>query len=67
MSLCMPILDRGVRNDGYCPELNPIETLWRKIKYDWMPLACYASYGCMKNAVMEILGGFGHKYQISFV
>ena len=51
----------------YCPELNPIETLWRKIKSDWMPLACYASYGCMKNAVMEVLGGFGHNYQISFV
>jgi transposase len=51
----------------YCPGLNPIETLWRKIKYDWMPLACYASYAAMKAAVMEILGGFGHKYQISFV
>ena len=38
----------------YCPELNPIEILWRKIKHDWLPLACYASYGW--NAAD--LGGF---------
>jgi len=24
----------------YCPELNPIEILWRKIKHDWLPLSC---------------------------
>ena len=48
----------------YCPELNPIEILWRKIKHDWLPLSCYAN---LKNAVLEILGGFGIKYQISFV
>lgn len=52
---------------AYCPELNPIEILWRKIKYDWMPLACYASYATMKAAVLKILEGFGSQYQISFV
>ena len=51
----------------YSPELNPIEILRRKIKYDWLPLVCYASYCSMKNEVMEILGGFGQEYQISFV
>ena len=25
----------------YCPELNRIEILWHKIKYDWLPLSCY--------------------------
>jgi hypothetical protein len=25
----------------YCPELNLIELLWRKIKYDWLPLDAY--------------------------
>lgn len=51
----------------YCPELNPIEILWRKIKHDWLPLSCYTSYANLKNAVLEVLGGFGSKYQISFV
>ena len=52
---------------AYSPELNPIEILWRKIKYDWLPLGSYASYAAMKAAVLEILGGFGSQYRISFV
>jgi hypothetical protein len=52
---------------AYSPELNPIETLWRKIKYDWLTLDCYASYQGMKSAVLGILDGFGSKYQICFV
>lgn len=52
---------------AYSPELDPIEILWRKIKYDWLPLDCYASYAAMKAALLEILEGFGSQYQISFV
>jgi DDE superfamily endonuclease len=51
----------------YSPELNAIETLWRKIKYEWLPLDCYASYQTMKSAVLDILDGVGSKYQICFV
>jgi hypothetical protein len=51
----------------YCPELNLIEILWRKIKYDGLPLSCYTGYGNLKKAVLEVLSGFGSKYQISFV
>jgi hypothetical protein len=52
---------------AYSPELNPIEILWRKIKYEWLPLDCYASYQTMKSAVLDILDGVGSKYQICFV
>jgi hypothetical protein len=51
----------------YSPELNAIEALWRKIKYEWLPLDCYASYQTMKSAVLDILDGVGSKYQICFV
>lgn len=51
----------------YYPELNLIEILWRNIKHDGLPLSCYTSYANLKDAVLEVLGGFGSKYQISFV
>ena len=50
----------------YSPELNSIEILWRKIKYDWLPLACYLSIESLKHAVLEALDNFGTKYQITF-
>jgi transposase len=28
----------------YCPELNLIEILWRKIKYEWLPVSAYESF-----------------------
>ena len=51
----------------YSPELNLIEILWRKMKYEWLPLSCYSSYSNMKNAVLDILDGIGSKYHIIFV
>jgi transposase len=50
----------------YSPELNLIEILWRKIKYEWLPFSAYSSFLNLKNAVLEILGEFGSKYQIVF-
>ena len=50
----------------YSPELNPIEILWRKIKYEWLPLDAYKSYKDMKELVLAILAGFGEKYTITF-
>jgi transposase len=50
----------------YCPELNLIEILWRKIKYDWLPLDAYQSFKAMTRALFEILSGIGSKYRITF-
>jgi transposase len=51
---------------SYSPELNLIEILWRKIKYEWMPLSAYLSYKNMVKAVENILKNFGSEYMINF-
>jgi transposase len=51
---------------AYSPELNLIEILWRKIKYEWLPLSCYTSYENLKKSVLEVLNNFGSKYKITF-
>jgi hypothetical protein len=50
----------------YSPELNLIEILWRKIKYEWMPFSAYDSISDLKEALIDILAGIGSKYHISF-
>ena len=50
----------------YSPELNAIETLWRKIKYEWLPFSAYESFKKLQEAVDEILIDFGTKYLITF-
>lgn len=50
----------------YCPELNLIEILWRKIKYEWLPLSAYQSFKELHDALFEVLKGVGAKYQLSF-
>ena len=51
----------------YSPELNHIELLWQKMKYEWLPLAAYESFASLKQALEDILQNFGSKYQINFV
>jgi hypothetical protein len=51
----------------YSPELNRIETLWRRIKYDWLPLPCLASYDLLKQTVLDVLAGVGSIYHVNFV
>lgn len=51
----------------YSPELNLIEILWRKIKYEWLPLTAYLSFDDLKAAVSEVIENIGKKYQITFV
>ena len=51
----------------YCPELNLIEILWRKIKYEWLPLSAYESYKSLCQGLDEVLSQVGSKYQITFV
>src|SRR5215813_851855 len=51
---------------AYSPELNLIEILWLKIKYDWLPFDAYDSYKDLIRALSNVLKGVGSKYQINF-
>jgi transposase len=51
----------------YSPELNLIEILWRKLKYEWLPFSAYLSFGALKNAIAEVFDNIGEKYQIILV
>lgn len=51
----------------YSPELNKIETLWRFIKYKWMPLDAYTNIKNLKERLSKILDNIGQeKYSIKF-
>lgn len=50
----------------YSPELNIIEILWRKIKYEWIPFSAYESFQNLKEALFDILAGVGETYSINF-
>jgi transposase len=50
----------------YSPDLNLIEILWRKIKYEWMPSAAYRDMESLDQALSDILGSVGEKYSIQF-
>ena len=51
---------------SYCPELNLIEHLWRKIKYEWLPLDAYQNFKTLTASLFEVLKGIGSKYRITF-
>jgi transposase len=51
----------------YCPHLNRIETLWRKMKYEWLKPKDYKSWRTFTSAVKKILASFGSdEYNIRF-
>ncbi len=50
----------------YSPELNLIEILLRRIKYDWLPFSAYSCLNAMIKALDDILSKVGSKYQITF-
>jgi transposase len=51
----------------YSPELNLIEILWRKIKYEWIPNSAYESMAFLRSAIRGILESFGSNgYRIQF-
>ena len=50
----------------YSPELNKIEILWRKIKYEWLDFSAYESFKSLKNALYDILAKVGQDYHINF-
>ncbi len=51
---------------AYSPELNKIEILWRKIKYEWLDFSAYESFQSLKNALNNILANIGQDYHINF-
>jgi len=50
----------------YSPHLNIIETLWRKIKYEWLKPQHYENAQTLKNAVIDILKSYPEKFNIVF-
>ena len=50
----------------YSPELNLIEILWRKMKYEWLPFSAYTSFSKLKERVEDIFVKFGSEYTIEF-
>ena len=51
----------------YSPELNLIEILWRKMKYEWISFSSYEGTNKLRDNLNEILSGFGAgKYHIKF-
>jgi transposase len=62
-------LDKGltiVPIAPYSPELNIIEIVWRKIKYEWMPFSAYESFQSLKDSLFHILANIGKSYTIEF-
>jgi transposase len=50
----------------YSPELNLIEILWRRIKYQWLPFEAYLCFQNLKERLLYILNNIGNKYDIIF-
>lgn len=51
----------------YSPELNSIELLWKKIKYEWLPISANLSFKDLCQSVNNILTGYGEEYRINSV
>ena len=50
----------------YSPERNPIEMLWREMKYTWMDLNVLDSFERFYKHIQDMLNFFGSKYDINF-
>lgn len=50
----------------YSPHLNPIEILWRKIKYEWLAYQDIQNQLQLDQRLEEILRNFGKEYRINF-
>lgn len=51
----------------YSPHLNSIETLWRKMKHEWLRAKDYESAAALKDAIFNIIREYGgDKYNINF-
>jgi transposase len=50
----------------YSPHLNIAETIWRKLKYEWLSAEDYESRGHLQYAVSLALSAFGKSLKIKF-
>ena len=50
----------------YSPELNLIETLWRRIRYQWLPFDAYLTFQNLKERLTYVLCNFGVLYDIKY-
>lgn len=50
----------------YSPHLNPIEILWRKLKYEWIKYEDIESQQELNQVIEQILTEFGSLYNINF-
>ena len=50
----------------YSPEINLIEILWRKVKYEWLNLLSITDFKEFKKEVERVFSSFGQEYMISF-
>lgn len=50
----------------YSPELNKIEMLWKKIKYQWLDFNAYMDWNNLQQQLSQILNNIGQKYIINF-
>ena len=51
---------------AYSPHQNLIETLWRKIKHEWLKPYDFADKETFRNAIEDILENVGNVYKVSF-
>jgi transposase len=61
--------ERGVRVfflPRYSPHLNKIETLWRKIKYEWLDFNAFQSFEKLKESLDDVLDSINTKFTINF-
>jgi transposase len=50
----------------YSPHLNRIETLWRKIRYEWLLPIDFDSWQAVTEKIQLIIDAFGKEYAIKF-
>ena len=51
----------------YSPQLNPIEMVWKFMKYYWIELDAYKSTQNMKNYVEKVIIEYGKNCEIILV
>ncbi|MCL1127816.1 transposase [Shewanella surugensis] len=51
---------------AYSPELNIIEILWKKIKYEWLSCHDFITFDALKESVKNIMSNYSSKYSITF-
>jgi transposase len=50
----------------YSPELNLIEIVWRMVKYKWLPLKAYSSFGSLWDNLKNVFLEIGRKHILYF-